>query len=182
MEKRHRSDKPDAVTLEDSLGNTHIGVGIGLVVGALALQIPAAAAAGDSDLEIRSREASHGSTVTVSTTACGEDVTYGKGQSEVAGSFHLFEGERKGELTGEFTVPEGTELTTDTVTVKCPPRVKITDSYDLTARDPDGAVEAGFGDSDDTAPQLALGGVLIAAGAAGWLVRVRRRSHTNPTI
>ncbi|MFF8974284.1 sortase [Streptomyces sp. NPDC014995] len=163
------------------MGNTHVGVGIGLVVGALALQIPAAAAAGDSGLDIRSRTGSSGSTVTVSTTACGADVTYGKGKSEVAGAFHLFEGERKGVLTGRFTVPEGTESTTDTVTVKCPPRVKITDSYSLTARQPNGAVEAGFGDTDSTAPQLALGGVLIAAGAAGWLVRVRNRSQANRT-
>ncbi|MFD5269024.1 sortase [Streptomyces sp. NPDC058335] len=163
------------------MGYTHVGVGIGLLVGGLALQIPAAAAAGDSSLDIRARAGSPGSTVTVSTAACGESVTYGKGESEVAGAFHLFEGERKGVLTGHFTVPAGTEATTDTVTVKCPPRVKLTDSYSLTARQPNGAVEAGFGDTDSTAPHLAVGGVLIAAGAAGWLVRVRNRSHAQRT-
>jgi hypothetical protein len=163
--------------LEDSLGSTHVGVGIGLVVGVLVLQGPVAAAAGESRLDIRSRPGSSGTTVTVSTTACGAEV-YGKGQSELAGAFHLLEGERKGVLTGQFVVPEGTEATTDTVTVKCPPRVKLTDSYALTAR-PHGAVEAGFGDTDDTATQLAVGGVLMAAGAAGWLVRVRHRSQAG---
>ncbi|MGX1267388.1 sortase [Streptomyces phaeoluteigriseus] len=163
------------------MGNTHVGVGIGLVVGALALQVPAAVAVGDPSLDIRTRAGSPSSTVTVSTAACGASVTYGKGQSEVAGAFHLFEGEEKGVLTGQFTVPAGTEATTDTVTVKCPPRVKLTDSYTLTARQPDGAVEAGFGDTDSTAPHLAVGGVLIAAGAAGWLVRVRNRSRAQGT-
>ncbi|MET9505870.1 sortase [Streptomyces sp. NPDC006622] len=160
------------------MGYTHVGVGIGLVVAsALALQAPAAAAADDSSLDIRSRAGAPGSTVTVSTAACGANVTYGKGESEVAGAFHLFEGKRKGVLTGQFTVPEGTDATTDTVTVKCPPRVKLTDSYAITVRRPNGAVEAGFGNNDNTTPHLAVGGVLIAAGAAGWLVRVRNRSH-----
>ncbi|MFJ1730634.1 sortase [Streptomyces sp. NPDC088254] len=157
---------------------THFGVGIGLVVGALALQMPVAAA-DDSGLDIRSRSGSSGSTVTVSTKACGEDVTYGKGESEVAGSFHMFEGESKGVLTGEFTVPEGTSSDSDTVTIKCPPRVKITDTYDLSARRPDGAVEAGFGDAQGSTGQLALGGALVAAAAAGWTVRARRRSNAG---
>ncbi|MEV6617263.1 LPXTG cell wall anchor domain-containing protein [Streptomyces sp. NPDC051051] len=160
--------------------NTHVGVGIGLMVGALTLQIPVAAA-DDSSLHIRSRAGSSGSTVTVSTEACGADVTYGKGESELAGSFHLFEGERKGVLTGRFTVPEGAGAATDTVIVKCPPRIKLTESYTLTAGRPNGAVEAGFGSGDSTASQLALGGALLAAGAAGWLVRARRRSPANRT-
>ncbi|MFE0451773.1 sortase [Streptomyces sp. NPDC058914] len=161
--------------------NTRVGVGIGLVVGALVLQIPAAAAADDSGLDIRSGNGSPGSTVTVSTEACGADVTYGKGESEVAGSFHLFEGESKGVLTGRFTVPEGASPGTDTVTVKCPPRTRVTDTYELSAARPDGAVEAGFGDSKDTTPQLALGGALIAAAAAGWMVRLRQRAQRDRT-
>ncbi|MFF8196353.1 sortase [Streptomyces bobili] len=162
------------------MGSTHVGVGIGLVVGVLVLQGPVAAAAGESRLDIHSRPGSSGTKVTVSTTACGAE-TYGKGQSDVAGAFHLLEGKRKGVLTGQFVVPEGTEATTDTVTVKCPPRVKLTESYALTARRPHGAVEAGFGDTDDTATQLAVGGVLMAAGAAGWLGRVRHRSQAGRT-
>ncbi|MFH9552068.1 sortase [Streptomyces sp. NBC_00377] len=161
------------------MGKTRVGIGVGLVAGFLVLQIPVAAAAGDSGLDIDSRQTAQGSTVTVSTTACGADVTYGKGESEAAGAFHLFEGESKGVLTGEFTVPEGSSLSTDTVTVKCPPRIKITDSYELPTRQPDGAVEAGFGDTGQGAQQLALGAVLISAAAAGGLVRMRHRSRSN---
>ncbi|MFH8798286.1 sortase [Streptomyces sp. NPDC017936] len=158
------------------MGNTRIGIGIGLAVGALALQVPVAVAADGSGLDISSRGGSPGSKVTVSTAACGDDVTYGKGESEVGGKFHLFEGESKGVLTGEFTVPEGASPGTDTITVKCPPRTRITDSYELGGGRPDGAVEAGFGDPQDSVPQLALGGTLVAAAAAGWLVRMRHRS------
>ncbi|WP_340384623.1 sortase [Streptomyces sp. SS7] len=153
-------------------------IGIGLTAGALALQIPVAAAAGDSGLVIR--QSANGSTVTVSTTACGEE-TYGKGESELVGAFHLFAGPRQGELTGEFTLPEGTPAGTDTVTVKCPPRIKMTDSYEIAAREPDGAVEAGFGPAQDTAPQLALGAALVVAAAAGGLVRMRHRSGARRT-
>ncbi|KUO09919.1 sortase [Streptomyces sp. DSM 15324] len=160
------------------MGITRVGIGIGLTAGALALQIPGAAAAGDSGLDIR--QSAHGSTVTVSTTACGAE-TYGKGESELAGAFHLFAGPRKGVLTGEFTLPEGTSAGTDTVTVKCPPRIKLTDSYELAVRDPDGAVEAGFGPAGNTAPQLALGAALVAAAAAGGLVRMRHRSGARRT-
>ncbi|MDX3802421.1 sortase [Streptomyces sp. AK04-3B] len=156
------------------MGNTRVGIGIGLMAGILALQVPVAAAAGDSGLDIRSRQTADGSTVTVSTTACGPDVTYGKGESETAGAFHLFGGETKGVLTGEFTVPEGTS--TDTVIVKCPPRIMITDSYQLPAHRPDGAVEAGFGDTGQGASQLALGAALVGAAAAGVLVRRRHRA------
>ncbi|MER5582650.1 sortase [Streptomyces asoensis] len=161
------------------MGSARVRLGVGLMAGFLALPIPVAAAAGDSSLDIRPQWTSHGSTVTVSTAACGADVTYGKGESEVAGAFHLFEGESKGVLTGEFTVPEGSTPGTDTVTVKCPPRTKITDSYQLPTRQPDGAVEAGFGDTGGEVPQLALGAALVAAAAAGGLVRMRRRSNRS---
>ncbi|WP_367320081.1 sortase [Streptomyces sp. HUAS ZL42] len=159
--------------------NTHVGVGLGLVAGVLALQSPAAAAAGDSEVHIRPGTASPGSTVTVSTTACGPDVTYGKGESAVGGNFHLFGGDRKGVLTGEFQIPEGTQASTDTVTLKCPPRIKITQTYSISNRLPNGAVAAGFGDAEDTDAQLALGGALLAAATAGGLVKMRRRSHAG---
>jgi hypothetical protein len=162
------------------LRNTYVAAGLGAVVGVLALQMPAAAAAGDPGLDIRPGNASGGSTVTVSTTACGAE-TYGKGESEVAGQFHLFQGKSKGVLVGRFTLPEGSLPSTDTVTVKCPPRIKITETYELTARQPDGAVEAGFGAAEDTAPQVALGGALLVAAAAGWLVRARHRFNANRT-
>lgn len=159
--------------------NTHVGVGVGLAIGVLVLLSPAAAAAGDSGLDIRPGNASPGSTVTVSTTACGPDVTYGKGESEAGGPFHLFEGDHEGELTGEFQIPEDGSPDSDTVTVKCPPRTKVTDTYQITGREPNGAVEAGFGDAKDTDTPVAVGGALLAAAAAGCLVRMRRRSHGN---
>lgn len=160
--------------------NTHVGVGTVLAIGVLALQSPTAAA-DDSDLHIRPGNASPGSTVTVSTTACGPDVTYGKGESEAGGPFHLFEGDDRGELTGEFQIPEDGSPDTDTVTVKCPPRTKITDTYQITGREPNGAVEAGFADAEDTDTRIAVGGALLAAAAAGGLARMRRGSHGNRT-
>ncbi|GAA2918307.1 sortase [Kitasatospora cinereorecta] len=159
--------------------NTHIGAGICLAVGALALSAPAAAAAGtpagEQTIHIRPGKASPGSQVTVSTRACGKE-TYGKGISEVGGDFHLFAGERPGVLVGVFEIPAGTEPGTDTVTVKCPPRIKITDTYEIVRRAPTGGVDAGFGAPADRSTQLAAGSVLLAGAAAGGVVRMRRRT------
>lgn len=157
--------------------NTHVGVGVGLLLGVLALQSPAAVAAGDSELRIYPGNALPGTTVTVTTTACGPDVTYGKGESAAGGQFHLFEGSRKGVLAGEFQIPAEGASGTDTVTVKCPPRIKLTDTYEIADRQPNGAIQAGFGDAQDTDTQVAVGGALITAAAAGALFRLRRRSH-----
>ncbi|MGW7612923.1 sortase [Streptomyces sp. NPDC054766] len=157
--------------------NTHVGVGVGLLFGVLVLQNPAAWAAGDPQLRIDPGNASPGSTVTVTTTACGPDVTYGKGESVAGGQFHLFEGNRKGVLRGEFQIPAAGASGTDTITVKCPPRIKLTDTYEIAERQPNGAIQAGFGDTEDTDTQVAVGGALITAAAAGALIRMRRRSH-----
>ncbi|WP_328673657.1 sortase [Streptomyces sp. NBC_00322] len=156
--------------------NTRVGAGIGLVVAALALSVPAAVAADGSGIQIRPGKAAPGSTITVSTTACGKE-TYGKGESEAGGAFHLFKGDRVGVLTGQFKVPEETGPGIHEVTVKCPPRIKITDTHLITAgapNGPSGAVAAGFG-AGDKSTQLALGGVLIAGAAAGGVLRMRRR-------
>ncbi|MEV3930379.1 MULTISPECIES: sortase [unclassified Streptomyces] len=159
--------------------NTRIGAGICLAVGSLALAAPAAGAAadpsGDQTIRISPAKASPGSQVTVSTRACGKE-TYGKGTSEAAGAFHLFEGERKGVLVGVFEIPRGTEPGTDTVTVKCPPRIMITDTYRIAERAPSGGVDAGFGAPTDQGTQLALGSVLLAGAVAGGVVRMRRRT------
>lgn len=159
--------------------NTRIGAGICLAVGSLALAAPAAGAAadpsGDRTIRISPAKASPGSQVTVSTRACGKE-TYGKGTSEAAGAFHLFEGERKGVLVGVFEIPRGTEPGTDTVTVKCPPRIMITDTYRIAERAPSGGVDAGFGAPTDQNTQLALGSVLLAGAVAGGVVRLRRRT------
>jgi hypothetical protein len=156
--------------------STRIGAAIALTVGALVLSAAAAigSPAGDTNIHIEPGSASPGSTVTISTEACGAAVTYGKGSSEAGGDFHLFEG-RRGELVGEFEIPEGTAPGSDTVTVKCPPRIKITDTYRIADRAPSGAVAAGFGAPTDKDTQIAVGGVLIAGAIAGSVIRVRRR-------
>lgn len=152
---------------------THMGASIVLALGALGLQVPAAAAADDSDIRIDPWNASPGSTVTVSTSACDPDADYGKGSSEAGGDFHLFEGDEEGVLTGEFQVPEGTEPGSDTITLKCPPLTKVTGTYQITGRSPEGSVDAGFGPADDSGTGLALGGGLLLTAAAGavWLYR-----------
>ncbi|MGA5318905.1 sortase [Streptomyces seoulensis] len=153
----------------------HIGAGIGLALGAFGLQIPVAAA-DDSDVRIYPWNAAPGSTVTVSTSACDPDADYGKGRSEVGGDFHLFEGDEEGELTGEFQIPEGARAGSDTVTLKCPPLTKVTETYQVTGHSPKGSVDAGFGPSEDTGGTgLAVGGGLLATAAAGGLVLMRRR-------
>ncbi|MEU0405453.1 sortase [Streptomyces sp. NPDC006197] len=120
------------------------GLQVSLIVGAVVLSAPTALAApGESDVRITPLNASPGTTVTVSTTACGKE-TYGKGESETGGRFHLLPGDRSGVLVGEFVVPEGAVSGTDTVTLKCPPRIKQTVTYRISGR-PHGGVEAGFG-------------------------------------
>jgi hypothetical protein len=154
------------------------GLPAALILGALVLSTPAAVAAEDGEVQVRiePRSAQAGATVTVSTTGCGEE-TYGKGESAAGGNFHLFEGDRKGVLEGEFTLPEGVEPGADTVTLKCPPRVKLTGTYQI-SDSPRGAVEAGFGSGSGSGSttQLAVGGVLLAGAFAGTLVRMRRRA------
>ncbi|MFI1655775.1 sortase [Streptomyces sp. NPDC020472] len=120
------------------------GLQVGLIVGVVVLSAPTALAApGGSDVRITPLNASPGTTVTVSTTACGKE-TYGKGESEAGGRFHLLPGDRSGVLVGEFVVPEGAASGTDTVTLKCPPRIKQTVTYHISGR-PRGGVDAGFG-------------------------------------
>ncbi|MBX9394627.1 sortase [Streptomyces sp. TRM72054] len=157
----------------------HMGAGIGLALGALGLQIPAAAASDDSDVRIDPWNAYPGSTVTVSTRACDPDADYGKGWSRVGGEFHLFEGDQEGVLTGQFQIPEATRPGSDTVTLKCPPLTKVTETYQVTGRPPRGSVSAGFGLADDTGTGLALGGGLLVTAAAGGVVWMCRRPNVN---
>ncbi|WP_329214392.1 sortase [Streptomyces sp. NBC_00683] len=173
--------------------NTRVGAGICLIVGALGLSAPAAVAAAgpaaEPSIRISPGRATPGSQVTVSTRACGKE-TYGKGTSEVGGAFHLFAGERKGTLVGVFEIPAGTVARTDTVIVKCPPRIMITDTYKIADRvqsgggapngggTPSGGVDAGFGAPTDKGTQLAAGSVLLAGALAGGVVRMRRRVST----
>ncbi|MEV5971570.1 sortase [Streptomyces sp. NPDC051921] len=164
------------------------GSQLALVLGALVLSAPTAVAAvaepaaGEAagDVRISPGKAAPGTTVTVTTSACGNE-TYGKGESEAAGSFHLLPGDRKGVLVGEFRLPEDAVSGTDTVTLKCPPRIKQTVTYQISGR-PHGAVEAGFGwaagaaEGDDKGLQLALGGLLLGGAVVGGVIRLRRTS------
>ncbi len=151
------------------------GLKAALVVAALALSAPAAAAAGESDGDVRitPEKAAPGTTVTVSTTACGKEI-YGKGESVAGGKFHLLESDRKGVLVGEFQIPEDADSGTDTVTLKCPPRIKATADYSIAGR-PSGALDAGFGATTDKGSHLAVGGLLLSGAVVGGVVRARRR-------
>ncbi|MER5966488.1 sortase [Streptomyces sp. NPDC002057] len=156
------------------------GLQLALIAGTLALSAPTALAAeGESstasrDVRVHPRNAAPGSTVTVTTTACGKE-TYGKGVSEAAGNFHLFAGERPGVLVGEFKLPKDSVSGTDTLTLKCPPRVKLTATYQIAGR-PNGAVDAGFGGTADKGTEFGLGWLLVGAAVAGGAVKMRRRA------
>jgi len=77
---------------------------------------------------------------------------------------------------GSFEIPAGTDPGTDTVTVKCPPRVQLTSTYEITVHKPRGSVDAGYGPVETSSAGLAAGGVLIAGGLAGAAIGIRRRS------
>ncbi|MEU1232401.1 sortase [Streptomyces sp. NPDC005828] len=178
------------------------GLQVSLIVGAVVLSAPTALAApGSPDVRITPMNASPGTTVTVTTTACGKE-TYGKGESDAGGKFHLLPGDRAGVLVGRFVVPEGAAAGTDTITLKCPPRIKQTVTYHISSRPhgggrPHGGVEAGFGwaagvaapapgpagepATDSTGNPLALGGVLLAGAVAGGAVHLRRRARRART-
>ncbi|WP_435191177.1 sortase [Streptomyces sp. bgisy126] len=150
-----------------------------LIVGALVLPAPTALAAegeaaASGDVRVTPGTASPGDTVTVSTTACGKE-TYGKGESVAGGKFHLLPGDRKGVLTGEFRLPKDASSGTDTVTLKCPPRKKLTATYRVSGR-PNGAVDAGFGGAAGEEAGSGLGWLLAGAAVAAGAFGMRRRA------
>ncbi|MFJ3581968.1 sortase [Streptomyces sp. NPDC090127] len=155
---------------------------VALMAAALTLSAPTALAADGGaaeatrDVSVSPRNAAPGTTVTVSTSACGKE-TYGKGESEAGGTFHLLAGDRKGVLVGEFTVPRNATSGTDTVTLKCPPRTRLTASYQIAGR-PNGAVDAGFGGAAARGTELGLGWLLLGAAVAGGAIRMHRRTAT----
>ncbi|MET9677655.1 sortase [Streptomyces sp. NPDC006482] len=163
------------------------GPQLALALVALVLSAPSAVAAPSGDVRVNPENAAPGTTVTVSTTACGKE-TYGKGESEAGGQFHLLPGDRKGVLVGKFTLPLDVASGQDTVTLKCPPRIKQTVTYQISGR-PIGAVEAGFGwaagagaDGDDGAGPYALGALLLGGAAAGALIVKRRRAAARNSV
>ncbi|MFF3839066.1 sortase [Streptomyces sp. NPDC001930] len=155
------------------------GSQLALVLSALALSAPTAVAAPAGGAWVNPGKAAPGTTVTVTTNACGKE-TYGKGESVAGGKFHLLPGDRKGVLVGKFTLPLDAVSGTDTVTLKCPPRIQQTVTYQISGR-PNGAVEAGFGwaagaNEDDGGSPYALGALLLGGAAAGVVIRMRRRA------
>ncbi len=91
------------------------------------------------------------------------------------GKFHLLPGDRKGVLTGEFRLPKGVASGTDTVTLKCPPRKKMTATYRISGR-PNGAVDAGFGGTAGKETEFGVGWLLVGAAVAGGALGMRRRA------
>ena len=154
-----------------------------LALGAVGLPVPAAAAAADPQVEVTPKVAQPGSTVKVSTDACGADVTYGKGTTEAGGDFHLFQGDRPGVLAGEFTVPADTAPGEYQVVTKCPPRIQTIGTVRVAAPHPSGPVDAGAGGTAGTdAARLGLGSALLAGAAAGAAVHVRRRARRTSGV
>ncbi|MFG3188932.1 sortase [Streptomyces omiyaensis] len=158
------------------------GSQLALVLSALVLSAPSAAAAPSGDVRVNPGLAAPGTTVTVTTTSCGTE-TYGKGESVAAGKFHLFAGDRPGVLVGTFTLPLDAASGTDTLTLKCPPRIQQTVTYRISGA-PNGAVEAGLGwaagadggaDGGGGLP-YGLGALLLGGAAAGVLIGRRRRA------
>ncbi|WP_405008973.1 hypothetical protein [Kitasatospora sp. NBC_01539] len=122
-----------------------------LAVGTVGIAVPAAAAEADSGIEISPAIAQPGSTVRVTTTACAPDITYGKGNSEAGGDFHLTESDGQGRLSGEFTVPEDTAPGTYQVIAKCPPRIQTSGTVEVRveARAEDGGKGGGEARAED---------------------------------
>ncbi|MET7620632.1 hypothetical protein [Streptomyces sp. NPDC005408] len=141
-----------------------------------ALGLPETAAGADeSEVFVSPQKAFPGSTITVSTEVCGPDVTYAKGQAAAGGQINLTEGQRSGELAGDFTVPDTAEEGVYTITVRCPPKTSVETSFEVVSR-PEGAVHGGFGGAEGlNGTRAAVGSLLIAGAAAGGVLRMRRR-------
>ncbi|MEW1909230.1 sortase [Kitasatospora sp. NPDC085895] len=136
-----------------------------LALGALALAVPSAAAE-DSGFTISPRSASPGQTVTISTTACGPDVTYGKAFSDLTDQINLLAGDQKGTLVGTFQVPEDAAPGDSGITVKCPPRIQMTGTLTIIPR-PSGAAAAGSGGAAGNDPRPSGAAAAGSGGAAG---------------
>ncbi|MFD5429176.1 hypothetical protein [Streptomyces sp. NPDC127084] len=154
-----------------------------LAVGALvviACGWPAVATAADeSGISVSPDVAFPGSTVTVSTTVCEDDVTYAKGQAEYAGQVNLTETGDGGELAGGFTVPDDIEDGVYDLTVKCPPGTLVETTYQV-ARRPDGAVHGGFGGATGlNGTEVVIGSALLAGASAIGLIAMRRRADSG---
>ena len=143
-----------------------------------ALASPAAAATSgptsDPGIHFSTRHAAPGATVSVSSTACGSE-TYGKGESEAGGKFHLLAGRPRGRIDRRNSRCRAAPRP---VLHRHPevPAPSQSDGYvPVGTGNPSGAVDAGFGAGNDNGTQLALGAVLLAGAVAGGVIKMRRR-------
>ncbi|MEU1616710.1 hypothetical protein ACFZAU_28990 [Streptomyces sp. NPDC008238] len=108
---------------------TRVLGGVAMAAAVIGLTIPNASANDISDAWVTPYYAVPGMRLTVTTTACGRDANYSKGQSEAGGQINLLPLGRSGLLAGTFRVPKHTRPGWYTVTLRCPPRIQTTASF-----------------------------------------------------
>ncbi|MFE0628418.1 sortase [Streptomyces sp. NPDC058864] len=108
---------------------TRVLGGVAMAAAVIGLTVPTASANDISDAWVTPYYAVPGMRLTVTTTACGRDANYSKGQSEAGGQVNLLPLGRSGLLAGTFRVPKHTRPGWYTVTLRCPPRIQTTASF-----------------------------------------------------
>ncbi|MCE0444606.1 hypothetical protein LT493_02175 [Streptomyces tricolor] len=88
---------------------------------------------------------------------------------------------RKGCSPASSRSRKGPSRTATRSPLKCPPLTKVTETYRVIGRPPNGSVDAGFGPAEHTGAGLTLGGGLLVMAAAGGAVWMYRRPHGNRT-
>ncbi|GGV37277.1 hypothetical protein GCM10010277_23710 [Streptomyces longisporoflavus] len=156
--------------------------------------VAAAADAAGGGLEVRPGTVMPGSSVTVSTTACGsEGAASGDASAVGAGTFTLTPGAQKEKAAGEFEVPPSAQPGTYEIVAKCSGAgadgkelagdLIVTITSTAAAREeqpvaPKGYVKTGVGGALGPDPvQTAAGVAALAVAAAGgtWLLHRRAR-------
>ncbi|MER8234638.1 hypothetical protein ACIRQY_11125 [Streptomyces sp. NPDC101490] len=129
-------------------------------------------------LEIYPSSAEPGTSVTVSTRACGE---HGHGVGDAnslgAGEFQLNPSTHKDVVVGRFHVPEHARAGTHGISVACDNGRTARGELTVRHRGPSGHVQTGVGGSvgPDTA-QVTAGAAVLAATAVGGVWLLRRRA------
>ncbi|MFD9504103.1 hypothetical protein [Streptomyces sp. NPDC060035] len=124
----------------------------------LATAAPPAYAGDLGKLEFAPASAAPGTSVTVSTTACGPDgAGIGDANDLGAGDFDLKPGTHKEVVTGRFTVPQGTESGTYVVAVSCDDGKEATGDLEVTAGS-GSAASAGWPKPEETVEPTASSG------------------------
>lgn len=108
---------------------TRVLGGVAMAAALIGVTVPSASASDISDAWVTPYYAVPGMRLTVTTTACGRDANYSKGQSEAGGQVNLLPLGRSGLLAGSFRVPKNTRPGWYTVTVRCPPRIQTKASF-----------------------------------------------------